>query len=112
MEPIENKDELLKTSEFVREFKLFYKILYNLGCLKQKRFPNVDGHPYQYYSNAHYNALFTFRLWNPISIIVICVLWVLMLLLNIAESFTNTNNDIADMNNMHIRLRKPTIKLK
>ena len=112
MNSIENKDELLKTSDFVREFKTFYKILYYLGCLKQKRFLNIEGHPYQYCSNAYYNALFTFRLWNPISIIVICMLWVLLFLLNIAESFVNTNNDIADMNNTHIKIRKPTIKLK
>ena len=112
MESIGNKDELLKTSDFVREFKTFYKILYHLGCLKLKRFNNIEGCPYQYHSNAYYNAMFTFRMWNPISIVVICMLFVVLLLLNMAESVADTKNDLVGMNNMQIRIRKPTIKLK
>ena len=54
--------------KFVKEFKTPYKVLYYLGCIKHKG-----------WKDNGQTAIFGFRLWNPLSWIVLTSFFLVML---------------------------------
>ena len=61
--------------EFINEMTLFPRVLYYLGCLKK-----THGKVYGYKGKMRYEQNYKFRLWHPITIVTVIVLYIVALL--------------------------------
>lgn len=109
---VEKKYVWLKKSDYIKEFTRFYKVMYYLGCIKFKPWEKYMGKPYQIHSGGFYRARAGFRLWNPLSLLLIVVLFILLLMLNIFEACVKTFKETLEINNQEVSIGKNLKKVK
>lgn len=104
----------LDKKEFVNKLPLIVKIFYYLGVFKAVRWskstmerniykeePNGK-RPYQIHFGGNYAMLFNFRFWNPLSLIILIIMFLISFVIKGIEGINDFIDDLKEGLEIHI----------